>query len=81
MSCQRCGRCCQVKTLLKDSNWNVKEKIMFRIILFLRYGFKGFRLSKVKCPHLRFRNRNAYCAIYDKRPSFCREYFCEKAIN
>lgn len=73
--CLRCGKCCQTKTLFKQCS--LKERFFYRLILFLTAGFRGFK--NPKCKHLRFRHRNSYCAIYDKRPDFCREYFCEKA--
>ena len=74
MKCLRCGNCCQTKSLFKQCN--LKEKIIYRIVLFIRAGFRG--LKSPKCKHLRFRSRNAYCAIYDNRPEFCRKYYCNK---
>ena len=72
MKCLRCGKCCGTKGIMKQSNFI--EKIVYRFIIFSKIGFRN-----PKCPHLRFRSRNAYCAIYEKRPDFCREYYCEKA--
>lgn len=75
MKCLRCGKCCTTCGLMKQST--LFEKIVFRIVMVKRVGWLG--LKNPQCPHLRFRKRNAYCAIYDKRPDFCREYYCEKS--
>jgi len=75
MKCLRCGECCQTKTLMKSCG--IKERFLYRLILFLTAGFRG--LKNPKCKYLRFRKRNAYCVIYENRPQFCREHFCEKA--
>lgn len=73
--CLRCGRCCQTKFLLQDSGFI--ERIFLRITVILHAGFRG--IKSPQCKHLIFRHRNSYCAIYENRPQFCREYFCGKA--
>lgn len=55
----------------------LKEKIIYRVILFLKAGFRGWKNNQ--CKHLRYRKRNAYCAIYSHRPEFCKVYLCDKA--
>ena len=75
MKCLRCGKCCTSRGIFRQSG--LIEKIVYRAILVKRYGVTGFR--NPKCPHLRVRHRNTYCAIYESRPDFCRKYFCKKA--
>lgn len=76
-SCRRCGRCCQVRYLLKGSPF------LFKIILFiiqpkLLYGW----ITKDKCPYLDYisiddkhYNDTAFiCKIYPNRPWFCKGF-------
>ena len=74
--CLRCGKCCQTSTLLKESPLWVKITRM--IIIILRYKSIKMLFRKPRCPYLVFENRLAKCLIYEKRPQFCRDYFCGK---
>ena len=72
MECKRCGDCCQSGTLLKQST--KAEKLLFRFI----YKLMGEDINSKACPHLEFVMGLAVCKIYENRPQFCRDYFCNK---
>ena len=72
-TCRRCGDCCRAETLLKECS---PEEIMILKMICLETGRKFD--PKAKCPFLEFKLGNAICKIYDKRPWFCRDYFCSK---
>jgi len=72
-TCQRCGNCCRAETLLKECN---PEEIGILKMICLMTGRK-FN-DKVKCPFLDFKIGIAICKIYDQRPWFCQEHYCEK---
>ena len=78
--CLRCGKCCQVRPLLKGL------PLLLKIILFitrpqLLYGW----ITNDKCPHLdyisiddKYHNETAaICKIYPNRPWFCKGFPCE----
>ena len=70
--CKRCGDCCKSGTLLKQCS--EKEKELFKIL----YLMAGEDIRNKKCPFLDFKLGMAICKIYENRPWFCREHFCEK---
>lgn len=67
--CQRCGKCCESKTLLGDMS--LCEKIFLWIYLRL---IKKVKYKDINCPYLIFINGFAICKQYEKRPWFCKEY-------
>lgn len=75
--CKRCGDCCRTKTLLRDSGWKVR--IMRFLILLFNNPKMLFR--KPNCPYLSFENGLAKCLQYDKRPQFCKDYYCQKCYE
>jgi len=72
MKCQRCGDCCQSGTLLKQCS--KEEKKIFKLL----YAMLGEDINKKICPYLDFKMGLAICKIYDERPQFCKDYFCDK---
>jgi Fe-S-cluster containining protein len=70
--CLRCGDCCSSKTLLKQCN--EEEIMLFKLI----YKLQGADINNTPCPHLDFKLGMAVCKIYNDRPWFCKEHYCER---
>jgi len=72
-ACRRCGDCCSSGTLLNQCN--EIEKRLFKMI----YRLMDKDIENTPCPYLDFKLGMAICKIYNDRPDFCREHYCEKA--
>jgi len=70
--CKRCGDCCKSKTLLKHCT--DEEKEAFKIF----YIMMGEDINNKKCAFLDFKIGLAICKIYQERPQFCQDFYCEK---
>jgi len=84
--CKRCGKCCQMGTLLTSLHFS--EKIIGGFIaqsVVAGEKEKDAREQVLKffngcCPSLIAGKDNTYrCSIYDERPLFCKEYPAEPA--
>lgn len=73
-ACKRCTACCRLFRLpVKNRECLIKkfeEHFGFKLKSYdIEVIFKG------DCEHLK---ANHQCAIYDKRPELCKNYFCKK---
>jgi len=84
--CKRCGRCCRGHRAIRGHNLKVLRDTAIilgndpEIVDELLYQLKDASLD---CKHLRWKVKNgrriAVCAIYDRRPQYCRDYPAEPA--
>jgi Fe-S-cluster containining protein len=84
-ACQYCdGDCCKAINLI------IKPGARMRELLGVHYGRDPAEIEvlqigvKHRCPHL---GMNGKCGLWnadpelDKRPAYCQEYLCDKALN
>ena len=75
--CKRCGNCCTFNKLWRETKFIDKLMICLirpNIIISLN------KFKNLKCPHLRFDTNphQAFCANYEKRPQWCKDYPANK---
>lgn len=72
-SCKQCGKCCNVRYLIKGNPLWLKM-LLFIMKPRLLYGW----IVNDNCPNLFWDNQNkAVCRIYPNRPFFCKAFPAE----
>jgi len=72
-ACHRCGKCCNVRYLVKGTPLWLKL-FLFVLKPRLLYGW----IINDNCPNLFFDSKGkAACKIYSKRPNFCKAFPAE----
>jgi hypothetical protein len=86
--CDRCGLCCSTYSFwMSNRSFDNDPKEIKRLILL--HGCQPMKNDKgelgisipIKCSALIFKDGQWTCALGDKRPVVCKEYFCERMIK
>lgn len=91
-TCERCGECCKVYTVvLNDEDIHRIRKLGYSLDFFAQQDLdpENRKLQYVlkredgKCIFLLFKNNEIYCKIYENRPEICKIYpfFHEEIVS
>jgi Fe-S-cluster containining protein len=79
MACQRCGKCCRTYAVAMARNADYARFLSFHGLVIRERPDGGMEVyGESKCRHLRASGQTTSCAVYDERPTICREWACER---